>query len=569
MKRISLKSTRAKVIAAAVAVAAVGGTAYGVTSYQASQRPEVALTSVVRNRLTNSVLAVADIEAGDRNVITLSSAVKVTDVLVKEGQRVSRGDVLAVLDTSAYRSQLEQQGISLADAESTLRYLSGSGTAAANASAQDAVGQARIAVDNARAAYNAASQNLAALPATGDNARQQAEITVDGARANLAAAESALSTAEKLGEDGVRQARIAVDAAQDAYHRAERDLALLKQQLDAGLITQAQFDAQCPALRYALDAAGTTLASAKVALGTAETTADSSITVAEQGATAAATALASAETALERVELATDAERRAAEQAVGDAERAVSSAESALANAQTAASHTRQSGTERVSNQRSQVDLLNANVRYLFDKISEGNLRAAVDGVVSRVDAEGGQYPELGDLIVVEGTFGYVASAEVSQADSAGLTPGQRASVVLQDIGTTYQGSVAEVSPVAERSATSADQDPKITVRISILDPDDTLRIGFEADAEIFLDDKDAALQVGAEAVRTEPGTARPYVFVVDDRNRVSKVFIRTGIVTPDHVEVLYGLDEGQDCVANPDASLTDGTTVRIAGGGR
>ena len=76
-----------------------------------------------------------------------------------------------------------------------------------------------------------------------------------------------------------------------------------------------------------------------------------------------------------------------------------------------------------------------------------------------------------------------------------------------------------------------------------------------------------ARLGVSVDAVKREAGTGRQYVFVVDARKRLSKVFIETGIEANGRVEVLQGLSAGQDVVVNPDDSLADGMTVRIAGG--
>lgn len=569
MKLPSLRSRKAKVVAAlATVVALVGG---GVVYVQAleSGRPVVQLSTVGTARLTNSVIAVGDIEAGERNALTLSPSVKVVDVLVEEGQRVSRGDLLAVLDTSEYASQLEQQGITLADARSTLRYLAGPAAAGTAASGQNAVNQARVALENARSAEAAARRTLAAVPGLSAGAVDQAELGVQGARLNLDVAKGNVDSAEALNDNAVRQAGIALDAAETALDKAEADLDDLDERLEAGLVTQEQHDAQRPALQFAVDTARTTRRSAEVALDTARVSADAAVALAEKAVKDAKLAVGSAEATLEDARARASAERRTATQAVADAQRAVRSATITLANARDAAASAREGDSERVSNQRSQIELVDANLQYLMDKVEQGRLRAAVDGIVTRVDAEAGQYPELGDAIVVEGTRGFLAAVDVGQADSAGLEPGQRATVTLKGLGTTYQGSVAAVAPVAEQSATSSDRDPKVNVEVSILDPDDTLRIGYEADVEILLDDKPAALQVGVDAVRREAGTGRRYVFVVGDDNRVSRVFVTTGLESSDSVEVLSGLVAGQDCVVDPPDALADGTTVRIAGGGR
>lgn len=569
MKRISLASTRAKVIAVLAVVALVAGSVLVYARVREASLPAVEVTTVTRTRLTNSVVAVGDIEAGARNVISLLPSVKVVDVLVEEGQRVSAGDTLIVLDTSEFERQLVQQGITLDDARSTLDHLAGASSTMDRGTAAGAVSQAGVALDSARAQLDAARRNLADVPALTENALRQADVAVEAAVSRRDAAEQGVESVRRLNRNAVDQAEIAVDAAELAVDKAKRDLADLKRQLVTGVITQAVYDAQQPALRLALQAAESALSSAEVTLSTARVAADADEDQALQAVQDAENAIASAEASREAASLQGNTTLEAAEKAVTDAELAVRSAELGLADARRAATFAGQSSAERADNQSSQVSLVEATIAHLWDKVEEGRLRASVDGVVSRVDAEAGRYPQVGDLIVVEGSTGYVASVEVSQPDSVGIRPGQRVTVTLKGIGTVYEGSVTEVAPVAEVSTTSADTAPKVTVTASVLDPDDTIRVGFEADAEIHLDEKASALQVDPAAIVREPGTGRAYALVVGDDNRVARAWVRTGIEGDATIEVLDGLVEGQECIVDPDPTLRDGTEVRITRGAR
>lgn len=567
MKPLLLRTKKAKAFASVLGVVVVLGAAFGVVMAQQASLPEVHVDTATRDRITSSVVGVADIGAKARNVITLSPSVKVVDVLVQKGQRVSRGDVLVVLDTSEYASQLAQQGISLEDAEATLGYLAGPALRGSSATSQNAVSQARVALDNARAAQTAAEQNLAAVPDLAGTALEQAEIALQAARLDANAAQANLASVRSLNEGAVRQAEIALDAADDAYDEASRALDELEARLSAGQITRAEYDAQYPALAYDRENAKNARQGAEVGLATARVTAESNIALAVKAADGADLGVANAEATRDAVELRTESDVRAAQQAVSNAQSAVKSAEIALSNAQSAADSGSAGDRERISNQRSQISLVDANIRQLLDKIELGRLRAGVDGVVSRVDAEANQYPQLGDSVVVEGTSGYVANLDAGQSDAVRIRPGQSAVVTLQGVGTRFEGSVTAVAPIAEKSATAADQHPKVSVEVSVLNPDDTIRVGFEADVEILLDDKAAALQIDVDALQRDPTSGRPFVWVVDERNRLSKVLVQTGIESTDHVEVLSGLAEGQRCVVDPREGFADGTIVRIAQG--
>lgn len=565
MKIPKLHSRAAKLVALAALVAIVGAGIFWFVQVQRASQPEVQVTTVTKNRLVDSVIGVADIKATDRNVIALSPSSKVVDVRVEKGQRVARGDVLVVLDTTEYENQLEQQSITLDDAESTLRFVTGPSSTMNESPAQTSVSQARIGLENARAAESAAKRNLAAAPSLSSSAVRQAKIALEGARSTADAAHDNLESVKQINSNEVRQAKIALDAAKASVQRAEGDLADLKAKLLAGLITQAEYDAQAPALEYALQAATNACRSAQVSYDTACVTADVANAQAKKAASDADLAVRNAKAVLDAANARANTEIDSARKAVADARRAVRSSEVTLAAARQGASFAQASDRKQASAQRNQIDLVRSNINYLEDKIDQGKLRAVVAGVVSRMDAVAGQYPQLGDLIVVEGASGFLASMDVSQPDSAGIEPGQKATVKLKGIGTSYEGRVAAVAPTAERSATSADTEPRVTVEIAILNPDADLRVGFEADVEVFRDDRPAVLEVALDAIRKEPATGRRFVLVVDDENQVHREFITTGVETIDRAEVLTGLTEGQRVIVNPGEALADGSIVRIA----
>ena len=551
------------VVAAVVLVAGGGYLAYSALQ---SSIPTVSVTTVTKGAMTDSVVAVGDILSSSRSTITLSPSSKVVEVLVEKGQRVEQGVVLVRLDTAELQQQLDQQSISLSAAQESLGYLTGAGAEMNETTADNAVSQARIALDGARAAKAAAGRQLADVSAAGDVAVRQARIGLDAARVNADAAAANVTSTRQLGETAVAQAAIPLEDAKDAVAAAEQAIADLDAKLAAGLITQAEYDAQLPPLQADLQSAQDACVIAQLNYDTATVNAEAANVRAQQAAASANLAVDSAKATLDSARQQADAQRRTAQKAVSDAGRAVDSAEVALSGARSAADHARAADDQAASAQQDQIDQLTSSVSHLQGQVDQGSLRAAVAGVVSRMEAEAGQYPQLGDVIVVDGTAAFLASVDVDQADSVGIEAGQRATVTLKGIGTVLEGTVASVAPIAERSATAADNNPKVTVEVAIADPGSVLRIGFDADVEIFRDDKPSVLTAAVDAVRSEPGTGRRYVFVLDANQRVGKVFVTTGIESGPEVEITSGLSEGQRLVLSPPDGLADGATVRVAG---
>ncbi len=90
--------------------------AFGGGESEVSQQP----VEVTRGDLTVGVKGSGKIETSSEARLTFGSAGKVDRILVKEGDRVSEGDVLARLDTNALELALAQSQLTLTQAEVTL-----------------------------------------------------------------------------------------------------------------------------------------------------------------------------------------------------------------------------------------------------------------------------------------------------------------------------------------------------------------------------------------------------------------------------------------------------------------
>lgn len=621
-KRTLFQSKKGKLLAAALLVAALsaGGALY--LKYQSARPAEVTVVTVSKAPMEKNVTITGDVETRSSSRTTLSPAVKVTEVLVSEGQTVQKGDVLVKLDAADYESQLEKQRISLSDAEATLKYLSGAGSRLDKVSADTAAEQAAVALRQAQSDCDAAAANLERVGALNLTRLSDAQLALDAATANYDDAVRRLESLRQLQENLTAQAQAALDDANANYDAAVTNLADV-QRLNRNLIKQAElaadtadqsYDAALAALNdakalydsdpatylqqystaslalsqssYAFNTAQNALAGAKITADMQEEAAQKAVTDCESAVQAAETALAnatlgsdtetgsaekavadcesavkSAQNALDDVKILTGADTTAAEKAVADCESAVKSAQINLTGAQNAASLAGSVTSEKISNQKSMIALYKADIEYLKDKIDECALRANISGVVTRLDAKAGQYPETGDEILVDGTAEYLVALDVGQLDSVNVRAGQKAAVTVKGIDGTYAGVVSEIGLTAEKSLTSADQDAKVPVKISITDPDARIKTGYEADVQIVLEEKSDALQVAYEAVRQE-STGETYVFTVNSDGKAEKKYIQTGLETDDFIEVLSGLTEGETCIVNPGREIADGVPV-------
>ncbi|MGE5627348.1 MAG: efflux RND transporter periplasmic adaptor subunit [Solirubrobacterales bacterium] len=429
------KSKKHKIISIGLAAIFILIVVSSIINAQNAKIKTVSVSTVNRGELTQSVTITGTIKAGNRHNIMLSPSSKVMKILVKEGQSVAAGDVLAILDDSEYKNQLDKQKINLISATSTLNYISSSGSKSDKAASQAALAQAQATLDSARSSFDDASKKY-----------EQSKV---------------------LYSHGYISAN-ELDAAAKAYTNCSSSMA---------------------------------------------------------------------------------------------------SAEAALSSANTAYSNINASLSEKITSQKTQIDLINADIAYLTKKVEDCSLKSNIAGVVTKMPAVEGQYPGTGDEIIVDENSSYLVNLKVSQYDSIKLKEGQKAKIKVKGIDKEYNGTVTKVGSLAEKSVTTTDQDVKVQVEAAITDSDENIKVGYEADADIILDDRQDALQVSFEAVQDEAGTGKKYVFVVGTNGKVEKRYIETGLDTDYYIEVKSGLKEGEKCVSNPDKTLKNGDKVKESGG--
>jgi len=176
-----------------------------------------------------------------------------------------------------------------------------------------------------------------------------------------------------------------------------------------------------------------------------------------------------------------------------------------------------------------------------------------------------------------------LAEVDVDETEVVEVKPGLDADVSVDAIpDISYHGKVVEVGS----SGYSKPQQPDVQffrVKVLLERPDDRLRPGMSARAEIRIATHSQALVVPIQAVverpPVDPGTQPaegskadskrdevPVVFTIVD-NKVHQQDVRSGISDATHVEIVEGLEEGQQVVTGPYRSLKklkDGDAVKI-----
>ncbi|MDF2530970.1 MAG: HlyD family efflux transporter periplasmic adaptor subunit [Clostridia bacterium] len=408
---------------------------------------EVDITKVVNMDLLQSITVTGNIEANNKEDITLSNMQKVTDVLAIEGQQIKAGEVIARIDTD-YKYQL----------------------------------------DKAQMSYDVTKLNLE---------------MAKGNLSNLVNVKSASS--KKNIENAVQQAQINLDTIKSSLAEAKNRLDQNQVLFNSGIISSQEYDASV--------------------------------------------------------------------KTVADLENQVKLAEIQLENAKINLSDYSVDNKSQVDQQRNQVQQLTkqlesakADIDNIASKLDTAEIKSSIDGKIVKLDIKPNQYPnQENNIVTIYDLSKYKVNVSVSQYDAIQISNGQRAVITVKGLDKDYDGTVTNIGEAAEITYTGTNKEAKVEIEVVLSNPDDQIKVGYEADIEIILMETKEALAVNLEAIQKDKNGAA-YVYVVEN-NRAVKRIVKTGTETEFDIQILEGLKVDEAYIKNPPAALKEGDRVKAAGG--
>ena len=200
------------------------------------------------------------------------------------------------------------------------------------------------------------------------------------------------------------------------------------------------------------------------------------------------------------------------------------------------------------------ADIANARVYAGYSRIA-----APIDGIVVSKQADVGYMATPGmPLLTIENSSHYQLHASVEESKLGTINLKDQVHVVLEALGNTdLIGAVEEIVPAADPATRS------YIVKVALANAGDIhLRTGLYGKAR-FVTGQRKILSVPQTAIAQQGQLAG--VFVVDQSGVARLRLVKTGRVIGDRVELLSGLNEGEEIVSEGIASLRDGVRVREA----
>lgn len=202
----------------------------------------------------------------------------------------------------------------------------------------------------------------------------------------------------------------------------------------------------------------------------------------------------------------------------------------------------------------SQYTQAQSQVIDLEEQIARATIVAPADGTVVAVGAVAGADISGGPAIQLS-SGALQATADFTESDLPSLKTGQPASVTVDAIGATLQGTVAAIAPSAASSSGSV---VTYAVTIDLTSPPATARPGMSAKASVIIAQATGVLAVPAVAL---DGSALGYtVLVVGQDGTAQSRDVTVGLVTSTQAEIKTGLRAGEAVVIGTTAAQTTTT---------
>ena len=207
---------------------------------------------------------------------------------------------------------------------------------------------------------------------------------------------------------------------------------------------------------------------------------------------------------------------------------------------------------------RNNVSAVEANVSRLNDLLAYQTVRAPFAGVVTLRNVEAGVLVNEGNTLLVRiaQTDRLRTYLNVPQSDAGSVRVGQQAVLVIPDLpGHGFPGAVTRTANALDPATRT------LLVEVQVSNPGALLMPGMYAQVNLSIPRKDPPLLIPGDTlvVRSDG----PQVAVVAADGRVHFARIQLGRDFGDRLEVLSGLEDGQQVVVNPSDAIREGAQVK------
>ena len=214
-----------------------------------------------------------------------------------------------------------------------------------------------------------------------------------------------------------------------------------------------------------------------------------------------------------------------------------------------------------IAQARSQVAQAQAGLQQARNQLNNSVIKAPINGVVGSLNLSLGEMARPGmAALVISDMSALELEVFVSESDISHIIPGSEVQVMIQAASEQfYAGRVEHIGSVADPARRN------FPVKITLANPGGVIRSGMFGEVRIFSQTRTGVLSVPIAAVIPRGG--QQVVFVHED-NRARQLEVETGMVNTEYVEIIRGLEPGQQVITRGNTLLNDGSLIRVISGG-
>jgi len=248
--------------------------------------------------------------------------------------------------------------------------------------------------------------------------------------------------------------------------------------------------------------------------------------------------------------------------------------------------------------QQASVRQAEASLNDAQEQLDKTVMYSPIDGRITALNVElservlGSSFSQGTHLMTVADLAKMEARVEVDENDVVLISEGDTTNIEIDAFGDKkFKGLVSQIGNSAQTSGLGTqDEVVNFEVRISLISPNEKIRPGMSCDADIQTETKYGVVSVPIQSVtaRMKNAEKKPagdtdeevskvkngkrekpeeVVFLLNG-NEVKKVNVKTGISDDTYIEIISGLDVGEDVVNGPyraiSKELEDGTKVIV-----
>jgi RND family efflux transporter MFP subunit len=210
---------------------------------------------------------------------------------------------------------------------------------------------------------------------------------------------------------------------------------------------------------------------------------------------------------------------------------------------------------------RASVDAAQGALDLVSKSLNDTVLRAPISGLVSvRYAQPGEKLPIDSKLLDIVNLQKLELEAAVPASDIGQVAIGQPVELHVEGQSGRFAGKVVRINPATQSGSRS------VPVYVQIDNPQNQLRVGMFAEAQLVLASRTGVLTLPPGAARSDGGNS--YVFVIDGGKigRRAVTLGASGMAAGERrVEVVSGLAAGTQVIRNDMGNLQSGTSARIA----